>query len=63
MINAPEVVEAQAAVIAAQAHTIDELYKVLLQHVAADELDHLQSVESLHRAEANLNEAMPADGR
>ena len=52
-------VEAQAAVIAAQAHTISDLYQLLLQHVAADELDRLPCTVSLARAEAHLDEMAP----
>ena len=59
MTDPPEVVEAQAAVIAAQAHTISDLYQLLLQHVAADELDRLPCTVSLARAEAHLDEMAP----
>lgn len=60
MTNPLEVVEAQAAVIAAQANTIAELYSLLLQHVAADEIDRLPCMVDLARAEARLEKDTPS---
>lgn len=59
MIDPLEVVEAQAAIIAAQAHTIAELYSLLQQHVAADEIDRLPCMVDLARAEARLEKNAP----
>lgn len=46
------VVESLTQVISIQAGVIDELFKTLMQHMEADEIDRLPCVERLNRAAA-----------
>ena len=59
MNNPVEVVERQAQIIAMQSETINELFQLLSQYMALEELDRLPCVERLNRAAALRNEISP----
>lgn len=56
MTDQVEVVERQAQIIAMQSETINELFQLLSQHMALDDLDRLPCVERLNRAAALQDE-------
>lgn len=45
-----EVVEAQAQIISMQSETINELFQLLMQYMAVEEVNRLPCVERLNRA-------------
>lgn len=59
MSNPVEVVERQAQVIAMQSETINELFQLLMQYMALEELDTLPCMERLNKAAALRNENTP----
>lgn len=60
MISNPvEVLERQAQVISLQNDTINELTKLLMQHMALEDLDRLPYMERLRAAGALRNESPP----
>lgn len=59
MSDPVEIVERQAQIIAMQSDTINELFKLLSQYMAMDELDRLPCVEQLNRAAALRKEISP----
>ena len=62
MSNPLEVVEIQSQIISMQSETIKELFHLLAQHVAVEELDQLPCVERLNRAAALRNGIQPGEG-
>lgn len=59
MSNPVEIVEVQSQIIAMQSETINELFRLLMQHMAVEEADRLPCVERLNRAAALRNEIQP----
>lgn len=55
MDSAFETVERQAAVIKMQADIINELFQLLGQHIAAEEMDQLPCVQKINEAARLLN--------
>lgn len=49
-INPLEVVERQNAIIRIQSSVIDELFRLLLQHISADEADSLPVLQKINTA-------------
>ena len=49
-INPLEVVERQNAIIRIQSGVIDELFRLLLQHISADEADSLPVIQKINTA-------------
>lgn len=45
-----EIFESQSEIIRLQSDVIDELFRLLLQHVTAEELDRLPVLEKMNRA-------------
>lgn len=61
MSNPLEVVEVQAKIISMQSETIKELFQLLAQHMAVEELDRLPCVERLNRAAALHSGIQPGE--
>lgn len=59
MSDPVEVVAVQAQIIAMQSETINDLFQLLMQHVAVEELDRLPCVERINRAAALRNSISP----
>lgn len=59
MSDPVEVVAVQAQIIAMQSETINDLFQLLMQHVAVEELDRLPCVERINRAAALRNSNSP----
>lgn len=59
MTNPVEIVEALTQIISIQSDAINELFQLLMLHVAADELDRLPCVERINRAAALLDQIAP----
>ncbi len=59
MNNPVEVVERQAQIIAMQSETINELFQLLSQYMALDDLDRLPAVKRLNEAATLRSEIVP----
>ena len=51
-----ELFENQSEIIRLQSEVIDELYRLLAQHMEADELDHIPAVNKINQAAALRSE-------
>jgi len=49
-VNLIEVVETQNTIIQLQSDVIDELFRLLLQHISAEEADALPAIEKINTA-------------
>lgn len=51
-----EIFESQSEIIRIQSEVIDDLFRLLSQHIAADELDSLPVIQKINRAAMLRNE-------
>lgn len=51
-----EIFESQSEIIRIQSEVIDDLFRILSQHIAADELDSLPVIQKINRAAMLRNE-------